>query len=270
MNQKPVVLLVNPHPDDESLGAGGLLAAVHDAGGTAVVLTCTNGEHGFHEHSTIEDPEELIRVRIEEQSAAAEVLERTVATLSRHGGVVTELQGEGYEPGVRRVFDDALARLERLGAKVVEVSLPHAGYGLPAYYLIAPSEASSNLARFDGVRFGRREERATMGDTYDATRTAGFGAEVKRRIMLGTYALSAGYYDAYYGKAQKVRTLIIRDFENLPYDLYKTYVGTSTPIVDATGNKFYLSLNGDLFLYLGGTGEEHRHYLYTLSRDSTG
>jgi aspartyl-tRNA(Asn)/glutamyl-tRNA(Gln) amidotransferase subunit A len=128
-------------------------------------------------------------------------------------GVVTELQGEGYEPGVARVFDDALRRLERLGAEIVEVSLPHAGYGLPAYYLIAPSEASSNLARFDGVRYGLRVDAPTAEEMNAATRAAGFGPEVKRRVMIGTHALSSGYYDAYYLQASKVRTLIARDFE---------------------------------------------------------
>ncbi|MBW3661594.1 MAG: Asp-tRNA(Asn)/Glu-tRNA(Gln) amidotransferase subunit GatA [Actinobacteria bacterium] len=127
-------------------------------------------------------------------------------------GVVTELQGEGYEPGVEQRFSEALGRFERLGAELVEVSLPHAPYGLPAYYLIAPSEASSNLARYDGVRYGLRVDAATTEEMNAATRAAGFGAEVKRRIMIGTYALSAGYYDAYYLQASKVRTLIGRDF----------------------------------------------------------
>ena len=107
---------------------------------------------------------------------------------------------------------EAAEALERGGAKVDEVSVPAVVYGLSAYYLIAPAEASSNLARYDGVRFGLRVDAPTTGEMYDRTRTAGFGAEVKRRIMLGTYALSAGYYDAFYGKAQRVRTLIIRDF----------------------------------------------------------
>jgi aspartyl-tRNA(Asn)/glutamyl-tRNA(Gln) amidotransferase subunit A len=127
-------------------------------------------------------------------------------------GIVPELQGEGYEPGVERVFQESLARLERLGAEIVEVSLPHAGYGLPAYYLIAPSEASSNLARFDGVRYGLRVDAPTAEEMNAATRAAGFGPEVKRRIMVGTHALSSGYYDAYYLQASKVRTLIARDF----------------------------------------------------------
>ncbi len=127
-------------------------------------------------------------------------------------GVVTELQGEGYEPGVEQSFRDALARLEDLGAEITEVSLPHAPYGLPAYYLVAPSEASSNLARYDGTIYGRRVDAPTSEEMNAATRAEGFGAEVKRRIMIGTYALSAGYFDAYYQQASKVRTLIADDF----------------------------------------------------------
>ncbi len=127
-------------------------------------------------------------------------------------GVVTELQGEGYEPGVEATFRATLERFERLGATIVEVSLPHAPYGLPAYYLIAPSECSSNLARFDGVRYGLRVDAPTAEEMNAATRAAGFGPEVKRRIMIGTHALSSGYYDAYYLQASKVRTLIARDF----------------------------------------------------------
>jgi aspartyl-tRNA(Asn)/glutamyl-tRNA(Gln) amidotransferase subunit A len=129
-------------------------------------------------------------------------------------GVVTELlDAEGIAPDVVARTKAALDALEGAGAKVEEVSVPAVIYGLSAYYLIAPAEASSNLARYDGVRYGLRVDAATTGEMYDRTRTAGFGAEVERRIMLGTYALSAGYYDAFYGKAQKVRTLIIRDFE---------------------------------------------------------
>ena len=128
-------------------------------------------------------------------------------------GVVKEAFGEGVEPGVRASVQRAIDRLADLGASVAEASLPHAGYALSAYYLIAPSEASSNLARYDGVRYGLRIEGEDSIEMMMRTRGAGFGAEVKRRIMLGTYALSAGYYEAYYGQAQKVRTLIIRDYE---------------------------------------------------------
>jgi aspartyl-tRNA(Asn)/glutamyl-tRNA(Gln) amidotransferase subunit A len=128
-------------------------------------------------------------------------------------GVVKEAFGEGVEPGVRASVQRAIDGLDDLGVSVAEVSLPHAEYALSAYYLIAPSEASSNLARYDGVRYGLRVEGKDSIEMMTKTRGAGFGAEVKRRIMLGTYALSAGYYDAYYGQAQKVRTLIIRDYE---------------------------------------------------------
>ncbi len=130
-------------------------------------------------------------------------------------GVVSELADvEGLQPEVRAAVEQAVHLLEGRGAKVDRVSVPSALYGLPAYYLIAPAEASSNLARFDGVRYGLRVDGdSNIVGMNAATRRAGFGAEVKRRIMLGTYALSAGYYDAYYGQAQRVRTLIIRDFE---------------------------------------------------------
>src|ERR1700749_2099957 len=131
-------------------------------------------------------------------------------------GVVTELSGEGYQPGVLARFQQAVELLESRGAKVTEVSCPHFTYALSAYYLIAPSECSSNLARFDAMRYGLRvgdDGNHSAEEVMAATREAGFRAEVKRRIMLGTYALSSGYYDAYYGKAQQVRTLIARDFE---------------------------------------------------------
>ncbi len=126
-------------------------------------------------------------------------------------GRVTDLP-EGSEPDVRARLDEAFEALERAGATVVDVALPSMQYGLTAYYLVAPAEASSNLARYDGVRYGLRVEAGDLNATYAATRAAGFGPEVKRRIMLGTYALSAGYYDAYYGKALKVRRLIADDF----------------------------------------------------------
>lgn len=130
-------------------------------------------------------------------------------------GVVSELDGEGFQPGVLARFHEALALLEANGAEVVEVSLPSLQFAVAAYYLILPAEASSNLAKYDSVRFGMRVNPVgggTVEQVMAATREAGFGAEVKRRIILGTYALSAGYYDAYYGSAQKVRTLVQRDF----------------------------------------------------------
>jgi len=147
-------------------------------------------------------------------------------------GVVRELSGEGYEAGVETAFQQAVTVLTDLGADVVEVSCPHFTYALPAYYLIAPSECSSNLARFDAMRFGLRVQRGDAGaeEVMAATREAGFGPEVKRRIILGTYALSSGYYDAYYGQAQKVRTLITRDFEKA-YETVDVLVSPTTPTV---------------------------------------
>ena len=152
------------------------------------------------------------------------------AEAARHGdvaglriGVVRELGGDGYHPGVRASFDAALAVLADAGADVVEVSCPNFEHALAAYYLILPAEASSNLARFDGMRYGLRVEPTegpvTAERVMAATRGAGFGDEVKRRIILGTHALSAGYYDAYYGSAQKVRTLIQRDFARVFADV---------------------------------------------------
>ncbi len=143
-------------------------------------------------------------------------------------GVVAVAFGEGVEPAVRDAVRAAVDRMSDLGAKVGETSLPHTEYALSAYYLIAPSEASSNLARYDGVRYGLRVDGADSIEMMFRTRGQGFGAEVKRRIMLGTYALSAGYYEAYYGQAQKVRTLVIRDYEAAFTD-YDVLVSPTTP-----------------------------------------
>jgi len=146
-------------------------------------------------------------------------------------GVVTELSGDGFQPGVLARFGEAVELLESLGAKITEVSCPHFTYALPAYYLIAPSECSSNLARFDGMRYGLRvgdDGTRSAEEVMSLTRAAGFGAEVKRRIMLGTYALSSGYYDAYYGKAQQVRTLIVRDFD-AAFEQVDVLVSPTTP-----------------------------------------
>jgi aspartyl-tRNA(Asn)/glutamyl-tRNA(Gln) amidotransferase subunit A len=127
--------------------------------------------------------------------------------------VPAELSHDAIEPGVRAVFEATLKRIEDLGGEIAEAPLPHAEHGISAYYVIAPAEASSNLARYDGVRYGMRaESEGDVVEMYESTRAAGFGDEVKRRIMLGTYALSSGYYDAYYGRAQKVRTKIAADF----------------------------------------------------------
>jgi aspartyl-tRNA(Asn)/glutamyl-tRNA(Gln) amidotransferase subunit A len=128
-------------------------------------------------------------------------------------GVPAEYFGDGIQPEVESAVRQAIQQLESLGAEIYAIELPHTEYAVPVYYLIAPAEASANLARFDGVRYGPRADADTMWDVFRQTRGELFGREVKRRIMLGTYALSSGYHDAYYGKAQKVRTLIRRDFE---------------------------------------------------------
>ncbi|MCB1015283.1 MAG: aspartyl/glutamyl-tRNA amidotransferase subunit A, partial [Acidimicrobiales bacterium] len=143
-------------------------------------------------------------------------------------GVVRELMGEGIAPDVAARVREAAEVLAAAGAEVGEASVPAVTYGLSAYYLIAPAEASSNLSRYDGVRYGLRVDAPTTPEMNLASRTAGFGAEVKRRIMLGTYALSAGYYDAYYGKAQKVRTLIIRDFA-AAYESFDLLLAPTSP-----------------------------------------
>jgi aspartyl-tRNA(Asn)/glutamyl-tRNA(Gln) amidotransferase subunit A len=130
-------------------------------------------------------------------------------------GVPPELSAEGIEPGVREVFEANLTTIEELGGRLEQVSLPHSPHGISAYYVIAPAEASANLARYDGVRFGHRSDSYDdLTELYEATRAEGFGTEVKRRIMLGTFALSSGYYEAYYGRAQKVRTKIADDFRS--------------------------------------------------------
>jgi aspartyl-tRNA(Asn)/glutamyl-tRNA(Gln) amidotransferase subunit A len=144
-------------------------------------------------------------------------------------GVISEfLEADGLAPDVAAKVREAADALERAGAKVDDASVPSTIYGLSAYYLIAPAEASSNLARYDGVRYGLRVDAPTTADMNAATRTAGFGAEVKRRIMLGTYALSAGYYDAYYGKALRVRTLILRDLDRA-YESFDLLLGPTAP-----------------------------------------
>jgi aspartyl-tRNA(Asn)/glutamyl-tRNA(Gln) amidotransferase subunit A len=148
-------------------------------------------------------------------------------------GLVREFSGEGAEAGVMSSFRDTVDALTKLGAEVIEISAPNFLYALPAYYLIAPSECSSNLARFDGVRFGLREGddgKRSLEEVMSMTREAGFGNEVKRRIIVGTYALSSGYYDAYYGQAQKVRTLIARDFA-AAFAQVDVLVSPTTPFV---------------------------------------
>jgi aspartyl-tRNA(Asn)/glutamyl-tRNA(Gln) amidotransferase subunit A len=162
-------------------------------------------------------------------------------------GLPKEYFIDGLDPDIQRAMDDAIATYQRLGAEFVNVSLPHSDYAVATYYLIATAEASSNLARYDGVRFGHRAEGAAgLLDMYTRSRSEGFGEEVKRRIMLGTYALSSGYYDAYYVKAQKVRTLIMRDFttafENVDVML--------TPVAPTPAFKIGEKINDPLQMYL--------------------
>jgi aspartyl-tRNA(Asn)/glutamyl-tRNA(Gln) amidotransferase subunit A len=166
-------------------------------------------------------------------------------------GVPSALGGEGVESGVREVFEATLALIERLGGQVAEAPLPHAEHGISAYYVIAPAEASSNLARYDGVRYGLRAEGAgDLIEMYEETRAEGFGPEVKRRIMLGTYALSSGYYDAYYDRAQRVRTKIAADFD-AAFTQFDFVVTPTSPSVafglgEKSGDPLAMYLN-DLF-----------------------
>jgi aspartyl-tRNA(Asn)/glutamyl-tRNA(Gln) amidotransferase subunit A len=162
-------------------------------------------------------------------------------------GVAKEYLGEGLDAEVRSAVESAIQKLASLGCEIVEVSLPHTKYAIPAYYLVATAEASSNLARFDGVRYGHRAAGVrSLSDMYRRTRDEGFGAEVKRRIMLGTYALSAGYYDAYYLKAQRVRTLLTRDFE----DAFKKVDAIVAPTSPTAAFKLGEKVDDPLAMYL--------------------
>ena len=162
-------------------------------------------------------------------------------------GVAKEYFGEGLEPETHKAIEAAIQKLASLGCEIVEVSLPHTKYAIPAYYLVATAEASSNLARFDGVRYGYRASGVrSLSDMYRRSRDHGFGAEVKRRIMLGTYALSAGYYDAYYLKAQRVRTLLTRDFE----EAFKTVDAIVGPTCPTPAFKLGEKVDDPLAMYL--------------------
>lgn len=165
-------------------------------------------------------------------AAAREGMKRDLKGLKV--GLIKELGGEGFQPGVMARFNEGVKKLEEMGEEVIEVSLPHLPYSLGAYYIIMPSEVSSNLARYDGMRYGLRVMppagvSQTAANMMAYTREAGFGDEVKRRIILGTYALSAGYYDAWYGSAQKVRTLIIDDFKKA-FEKVDVLVGPTSPV----------------------------------------
>src|SRR5947209_6362199 len=174
-------------------------------------------------------------------------------------GVAKEYLGEGLDREVRYAVEAAIQKLESLGCQIVEISLPHTKYAIPTYYIVATAEASSNLARFDGVRYGYRARDArTLSEMYRRTRDEGFGAEVKRRIMLGTYALSAGYYDAYYLKAQKVRALLTRDFDQAFQKVDAIVTPTSPTAAFRLGEKS----NDPLSMYLAD--------IYTVTADLAG
>jgi aspartyl-tRNA(Asn)/glutamyl-tRNA(Gln) amidotransferase subunit A len=174
-------------------------------------------------------------------------------------GVAKEYFGEGLDGEVRRAVEAAIQKLANLGCEVVPVSLPHTEYAIPTYYLVATAEASSNLARFDGVRYGHRATGArSLSEMYERSRDEGFGPEVKRRIMLGTYALSAGYYDAYYLKAQRVRTLLTRDFENA----FQKVDAIVTPTTPTPAFKLGEKTDDPLAMYLAD--------IYTVTADLVG
>ncbi len=161
-------------------------------------------------------------------------------------GIPRQYFGAGMQPDVEQAVRAAIALLESMGATLVEVDMPHTEYSLPVYYILATSEASTNLARYDGIRFGAQVNKGKMWDTYRATRGEGFGAEVKRRIMLGTYALSAGYYEAFYGKASQVRTLIKRDFEQA----FEQVDALVCPVAPTTAFKFGEKTDDPIQMYL--------------------
>jgi aspartyl-tRNA(Asn)/glutamyl-tRNA(Gln) amidotransferase subunit A len=174
-------------------------------------------------------------------------------------GVPAEYFGEGLDAEVRIVVEAAIQRLQDAGAELLPISLPHTAYAIPTYYVIATAEASANLARYDGVRYGYRSAKArTLSDMYRKTRDEGFGAEVKRRIMLGTYALSSGYYDAYYLKAQKVRTLIARDFQSA----FRKVDAILTPTAPTPAFKLGEKSDDPLAMYLAD--------IYTVTADLAG
>jgi aspartyl-tRNA(Asn)/glutamyl-tRNA(Gln) amidotransferase subunit A len=192
----------------------------------AALLHEVIGGHDPRDSTSIQAPVPSVVAAAREGAAAGSLAGMRI-------GVVRELGGEGYQPGVLAAFENAVTTLRELGAEIVEVSCPHFEYALPAYYLILPSECSSNLARFDGVRYGLRvgdDGAHSLEDVMSLTREDGFGAEVKRRVMLGTYALSSGYYEAYYGQAQKVRTLIARDFATA-FEAADVLISPTSPFV---------------------------------------
>ncbi|HVZ60814.1 MAG TPA: Asp-tRNA(Asn)/Glu-tRNA(Gln) amidotransferase subunit GatA [Terriglobales bacterium] len=174
-------------------------------------------------------------------------------------GIPREYFGEGLDPEVRKAVEDGIQKLAQAGCEIIPISLPHTAYAVPAYYVIATAEASSNLARFDGVRYGFREKGVkTLSEMYRRSRDVGFGAEVKRRIMLGTYVLSAGYYDAYYLKAQRVRALLTRDFDQA----FQQVDAIATPTTPTPAFKLGEKTDDPLAMYLAD--------IYTVTADLAG
>lgn len=211
---------------------------------------------------TVEDAATVLEVvegRDEHDATSVELSNTTVPELLEKDltgmtlGLPKEYFIEGMDPEVKKAVMEAVAELERAGAKIVDVSLPHAEYALAAYYIIMPAEASSNLGRFDGLRYGYHSSGKDLQDTYSRSRGEGFGPEVKRRIMLGSYTLSAGYYDAYYRKALKVRSLIKKDFDEALKTVDAIVTPTSPSVAWGIGEKF----NDPLTMYLSD--------IYTIS-----
>jgi aspartyl-tRNA(Asn)/glutamyl-tRNA(Gln) amidotransferase subunit A len=222
---------------------GPLAKTVKDA---AIVLQAIAGR----------DPMDATSAKVPVPDYVAE-LEKPVRGLKL--GVAKEYFGEGLDEEVRQAVESAIEKLKALGCEIVPVSLPHTPYAIPTYYLIATAEASSNLARYDGVRYGHRAKGVKiLSEMYRRSRDEGFGPEVKRRIMLGTYALSAGYYDAYYLKAQKVRTLLTRDFEQAFQKVDAIVTPTSPTAAFRLGEKS----NNPLAMYLAD--------IYTVTADLAG
>ena len=214
-----------------SLDTAGVLAT--DARDAALLFSCMAG-YDPHDATTLDTPVPEINLNGKPDLSGLRI------------GVPQEYFIEGIQPAVETIVRQAIDTMQSLGAEVSEVSLPHTEYALPVYYLIAPAEASANLARYDGIRYSYRQPSNDLMTLYRQSRGNGFGPEVKRRIMLGTYALSAGYYDAYYGQAQKVRTLIKRDFEKA----YEKVDVIAAPVAPSTA--FKIGEHGDdpLSMYL--------------------
>jgi aspartyl-tRNA(Asn)/glutamyl-tRNA(Gln) amidotransferase subunit A len=222
---------------------GPLTKTVRDA---AIVLRSIAGR----------DPMDATAAEVSVPDYVAE-LEKPVRGLKL--GVAEEYFGEGLDSEVRKSVEAAIQKLATSGCEIVPVSLPHTEYAIPTYYIVATAEASSNLARFDGVRYGYRARDArTLSEMYRRSRDQGFGAEVKRRIMLGTYALSAGYYDAYYLKAQRVRTLLVRDFE----EAFKKVDAIVTPTSPTAAFKLGEKVDDPLSMYLAD--------IFTVTADLAG